>query len=124
MLFLDFFSSQYQCSNHISNAFPSNFLFPSVCPNIRKLNLVIHYKSTIVDGTTESPIYLLGSDEEDSELGSHLPPPPPSLWACLDRLEHLVELDLITMRFDNVRRLLKVVGKKIRSADLGLLKTS
>ena len=64
-------------------------LMVSTCPELRKVNLVVHYKVPVLD---------------DSHSG---------VWAPLLRLKHLVELDLVTMRFDNVRALLAAVGPQL-----------
>merc|ERR1719481_2384626 len=64
-------------------------LMATTCPNLRKVNLVVHYKIPMLD---------------DSHIG---------VWAPLLRLKHLVELDLVTMRFDNVRALLAAVGPQL-----------
>ena len=61
----------------------------NTCPELRKLNLVVHHKVPVL---------------YDSHCG---------VWASLLRLNHLVELDLVTMRFDNVRALLAVVGPRL-----------
>merc|ERR1719370_2812484 len=64
-------------------------LMVTTCPELRKVNLVVHYKVPVLD---------------DSHIG---------VWAPLLRLKHLVELDLVTMRFDNVRALLAAVGPQL-----------
>ena len=64
-------------------------LMVNTCPELRKLNLVVHHKVPVL---------------YDSHRG---------VWASLLRLNHLVELDLVTMRFDNVRALLAVVGPRL-----------
>merc|ERR1719430_484104 len=66
-------------------------LMVTTCPELRKVNLVVHYKVPVLD---------------DSHIG---------VWAPLLRLKHLVELDLVTMRFDNVRALLAAVGPQLES---------
>ena len=52
----------------------------TTCPNLRKLNLVVHYKSTVIEA-------------EHTQV-----------WAPFQRLKHLTELDLVTMKLDNIRR--------------------
>ena len=52
----------------------------TTCPNLRKLNLVVHYKSTVIES-------------EHTQV-----------WQHLTRLAHLTELDLVTMKLDNIRR--------------------
>jgi len=64
-------------------------LMVSSCPNLKKVNLVVHYKISIMDDTHGS------------------------VWDPLLRLNNLVELDLVTMRFDNVRALLTTVGPRL-----------
>ena len=64
-------------------------LMVSTCPELRKLNLVVHHKVPVL---------------YDSHCG---------VWVSLLRLNHLVELDLVTMRFDNIRALLAVVGPRL-----------
>ena len=58
-------------------------------PELRKLNLVVHHKVSVLDD-------------------SH-----GIVWTSLLRLKHLVELDLVTMRFDNVRALLAAIGPQL-----------
>ena len=65
-------------------------LMVNTCPELRKLNLVVHHKVSVLDD-------------------SH-----GIVWTSLLRLKHLVELDLVTMRFDNVRALLATVGKQLQ----------
>lgn len=64
-------------------------LMVSSCPNLKKVNLVVHYKISIMDDTHGT------------------------VWDPLLRLNNLVELDLVTMRFDNVRALLTTVGPRL-----------
>ena len=63
-------------------------------PELRKLNLVVHHKVSVL---------------YDSHCG---------VWASLLRLKHLVELDLVTMRFDNVRSLMAVMGPRLERLTL------
>eukprot|EP00088_Acartia_fossae_P045155 TRINITY_DN4838_c0_g2_i2.p1 TRINITY_DN4838_c0_g2~~TRINITY_DN4838_c0_g2_i2.p1 ORF type:complete len:1164 (-),score=256.22 TRINITY_DN4838_c0_g2_i2:454-3480(-) len=65
-------------------------LMSSTCPNLRKVNLVIHYKLPMMDE-------------------SHV-----QVWEPLLKLNNLVELDLIVMRFQNVKSLLTVVGSRLQ----------
>jgi len=64
-------------------------LMVSSCPSLRKVNLVVHYKMPVLEDTHGS------------------------VWAPLLRLHHLVELDLVTMKFENIRSLLVVVGPRL-----------
>jgi len=64
-------------------------LMTSACPNLRKVNLVVHYKFSMMDD-------------------SHT-----QVWGPLLNLNNLVELDLVAMRFENVRSLLAVVGSRL-----------
>merc|ERR1719209_270559 len=64
-------------------------LMVDTCPQLRKVNLVVHYKVPVLEVTHGS------------------------VWAPLLRLKHLVELDLVTMKFENVRSLLVVVGPRL-----------
>lgn len=66
-------------------------LVQRVCPNIRKLNLVVHFKVPVL------------SDE-------HL-----STWNGLRLLDSLTELDLVTVMFVNVKALLQAVGGQLRT---------
>jgi hypothetical protein len=54
-----------------------------------QVNLVVHYKVPVLD-----------------EMHG-------SVWEPLLRLQHLAELDLVTMKFENVRALLAVVGPRL-----------
>lgn len=65
-------------------------LMVTSCPNLRKVNLVVHYKVPVL---------------EDSHG---------SVWEPLLRLHNLIELDLVTMKFENVRSLLEVVGPRLQ----------
>merc|ERR1712142_1097391 len=65
-------------------------LMASTCVNLRKLNLVVHYKLSVMDD-------------------SHT-----QVWEPLLRLQNLIELDLVTMKFENVRSLLVVVGPRLQ----------
>ena len=64
-------------------------LMANTCPELRKLNLVVHHTIPVLDNSHSL------------------------VWTSLLRLKHLVELDLVTMRFDNVRALLAVVGPQL-----------
>jgi len=64
-------------------------LMSSACPNLRKVNLVVHYKFSMMDD-------------------SHV-----QVWDPLLNLRNLVELDLVAMRFENVRSLLAVIGSRL-----------
>jgi len=64
-------------------------LMTSTCPNLRKVNLVVHYKFSMMDD-------------------SHI-----QVWEPLLKLNNLVELDLVAMRFENVRSLLSVIGSRL-----------
>jgi len=64
-------------------------LMASTCVNLRKLNLVVHYKLSVMDD-------------------SHT-----QVWLPLLKLTKLVELDLVAMRFENVRALLTVIGGQL-----------
>lgn len=65
-------------------------LMVTSCPNLRKVNIVVHYKNAIMEET-------------------HV-----QVWEPLLRLSNLVELDLVTMKFENVRSLLTVIGPKLQ----------
>jgi len=65
-------------------------LMVSTCPNLRKMNLVVHYKTTVV------------------EVGHTW------VWSSLLRLQHLTELDLVTMKLENIQSLLEVVGERLQ----------
>jgi len=65
-------------------------LMVSTCPNLRKMNLVVHYKTTVV------------------EVGHTW------VWNSLLRLQHLTELDLVTMKLENIQSLLEVVGERLQ----------
>lgn len=65
-------------------------LMATTCPNLRKVNLVIHYKIQIMD--------IINTE----------------VWAPLLKLSNLVELDLIVMRFQNVKSLLLVIGHRLQ----------
>jgi len=64
-------------------------LMVGTCPNLRKMNLVVHYKTTVVEAEHTW------------------------VWQSLLRLQHLTELDLVTMRLENIRSLLEVVGLRL-----------
>eukprot|EP00095_Tigriopus_kingsejongensis_P004785 maker-scaffold77_size404793-snap-gene-3.29 protein:Tk04785 transcript:maker-scaffold77_size404793-snap-gene-3.29-mRNA-1 annotation:"hypothetical protein" len=66
-------------------------LIQQVCPNVRKLNLVIHFK-----------ISVFGEDDLD-------------IWRGLVGLDQLVDLDLVTVKFVNALALLKAIGDRLRS---------
>lgn len=81
------------------------------CPNVKKLNLVVHYKSVVLE------------DESDEAEADAAPPNPTTgndkcPWQPLSRLEQLSELDLVTMRFGNVRSLLSVAGPSLTTLTL------
>lgn len=61
----------------------------TTCPGLRKVNLVVHYKMPMLDDTHGY------------------------VWEPLLRLKHLVELDLVTMKFENIRALLAAVGPRL-----------
>jgi len=65
-------------------------LMVTSCPNLRKVNLVVHYKIPVLEDTHGS------------------------VWEPLLRLQNLIELDLVTMKFENVRSLLVVVGPRLQ----------
>lgn len=69
-------------------------LLQESCPNVRKLYLVIHYPNCVLE-------------EGDP-------------WQDLNRLSRLTDLDLVTMRFANVRTLLTSIGEKLTSLSLDL----
>jgi len=64
-------------------------LMVSTCPDLRKVNIVVHYKFAMMDDTHSQ------------------------VWESLLKLKNLVELDLEALRFDNVRALLSVVGARL-----------
>jgi len=64
-------------------------LMVTTCPNLRKMNLVVHYKNTVIE----------------AEHGW--------VWQPLLSLEYLTELDLVTMKLENIRSLLDVIGHKL-----------
>lgn len=64
-------------------------LMQSSCPNLQKLNMVMHYKQAVL---------------EENDFGA---------WENLSLLSSLVELDLVTMRFVNVKGLLRAVGPRL-----------
>ena len=64
-------------------------LMVSSCPNLRKVNLVVHYKTSVI--------------ESEHSL----------VWEPLLRLHNLSELDLVTMRFENIKSLLAAVGPRL-----------
>jgi len=64
-------------------------LMVGTCPNLRKVNLVVHYKIPLLDSSHSQ------------------------VWEPLLSLKHLVELDLVTMKFENVKALLVVVGPRL-----------
>eukprot|EP00094_Tigriopus_californicus_P010814 TCALIF_10431-PA protein Name:"Protein of unknown function" AED:0.01 eAED:0.01 QI:0/0.5/0.33/0.66/0.5/0.33/3/50/1148 len=66
-------------------------LVQRVCPNIRKLNLVVHFKVAVL------------SDQ-------HL-----STWNGLRLMDSLTELDLVTVLFVNVKALIQAVGGQLRA---------
>ena len=53
-------------------------LMVDTCPNVRKLNMVIHHKLKVIEETVDTP------------------------WLGLKKWVHLKELDLVTFRFANV----------------------
>ena len=71
-------------------------LMANTCPELRKLNLVVHHTIPVLDNSHSLA------------------------WTSLLRLKHLVELDLVTMRFDNVRALLAVVGPQLEKLTVEL----
>jgi len=64
-------------------------LMVSSCPNLRKVNLVVHYKTSVI--------------ESEHSL----------VWDPLLRLHNLSELDLVTMKFENIKSLLTIVGPRL-----------
>ena len=70
-------------------------LMVDACPNVHKLNLVLHHKLPVLD-----------------EADVVRP------WSQLVSWTLLKELDLVTMRFSNVRTLLKVVGPQLLNLTL------
>ena len=64
-------------------------LMASSCPNLRKVNLVVHYKTSVI--------------ESEHSL----------VWDPLLRLHNLAELDLVTMKFENIKSLLAIVGRRL-----------
>ena len=65
-------------------------LMVTSCPNLRKVNLVVPYKIPVLEDTHGS------------------------VWEPLLRLQNLIKLDLVTMKFENVRSLLVVVGPRLQ----------
>ena len=61
----------------------------TTCPNLRKLNLVVHYKSTVIESVHTE------------------------VWRPLTKLHLLTELDLVTMKLENIRSLLEVIGSRL-----------
>ena len=66
------------------------------CPNAKKLNLAVHYKAIVLDENDANP------------------------WINLSNLKKLTELDLVTMRFANVKSLLQAIGPKLTKLTLEL----
>jgi hypothetical protein len=69
-------------------------LLRDACPCVHKLNLVVHYKTPVLDEVDPRP------------------------WTSLSGLANLVELDLVAMRFINVKSLLRLVGPRLRTLTL------
>ena len=70
-------------------------LMVDACPNVHKLNLVLHHKLPVLD---------------EADLVRP--------WSKLTTWSQLRELDLVTMRFSNVKTLLKVVGSQLLNLTL------
>jgi len=64
-------------------------LMVNACPNLKKVNLVIHYTFPMMDNIHTQ------------------------VWEPLLKLKNLVELDLIVMKFQNVKSLLTVIGSQL-----------
>jgi len=71
-------------------------LMVDTCPNVRKLNMVIHHKLKVIEETVDTP------------------------WLGLKKWVHLKELDLVTFRFANVWSLLELIGPQLTSLTLEL----
>lgn len=69
-------------------------LMTQACPNVRKLNLVLHHKMAVLDTEGEEP------------------------WKGLLMWHNLVELDLVAMKFANVKSLLRIVGDRLEALTL------
>ncbi|CAB4067446.1 unnamed protein product [Lepeophtheirus salmonis] len=70
-------------------------LIVDCCPNIKKLNIVFHYKQVIFESREST-----------------------SVWVSLLHLVNFVELDLVTVKFANVKTLLTVVGARLEHLTL------
>jgi len=95
-------------------------LVADACPNLRKLNLVVHFKTDDTmdeddEGQNEEEDQQGQSDEAGAVAGSL---PKPTSWDALANLKHLTELDLVTMRFSNVKSLLRRVGPQLTQVSL------
>ena len=105
-------------------------LLVSSCPNIKKLNLVVHHQVSATYYLLLVHVFLCGMgedinfacclqivvvEESDTTTGDMDPSSP---WSPLSRLESLCELDLVTMRWANVRPLLKSIGSRLTSLTL------
>lgn len=72
-------------------------LLAETCPNVRKINLVMHYKSVVMEESISQQ---------------------PSPWNALLSLQCLNELDLVTMKFANVKTLLMTLGGQLTTLTL------
>ena len=71
----------------------------STCPNLRKMNLVVHYKTTVVEVMiTISLLITSGLMYFLHQVGHTW------VWSSLLKLQDLTELDLVTMKLENIRR--------------------